>query len=91
MNDTINNIAKFENITKPFKIFLKIVKNLYNTVVLNNVRNRRNRDKSKMVNLEIIIIYLLIKCLGKSINKRYNFLKKSFLILMLTLFEWLTQ
>lgn len=35
-------------------------------------------NKAKMSDAEIITIYLLIQCLGKSINKGYNFLKNNF-------------
>lgn len=78
MNDQKNNITKSKNIEELFKMFLEIIKKLYSAVVPASVRNRKNKEKAKMSDPEIITIYLLIQCLGMSINKGYNFLKKNF-------------
>ena len=76
MNDQINNNTKPKNITELFNMFLKTVTELYDAVVPASVKNRKNKEKAKISDPEIITIYLLIQCLGMSINKGYNFLKK---------------
>ena len=74
MNDQLNNNTKPQNIKELFAMILEIVEKIYNVVVPKSVSNRKNKDKAKMTDAEIITIYLLIQCLGKSINKGYNFL-----------------
>lgn len=78
MNNQNNNITKPKNIIELFNMFLEIVTKLYNFVVPQSVKNRKNKDKAKMNDSEIITIYLLIKCFGKSINKGYSFLKSNY-------------
>lgn len=78
MNDQLNNSTKPKNITELFKMFLEIVTKLYEAVVPQSVSKRKNKDKAKMSDPEIITTYLLIQCLGSSINKGYPFLKKNF-------------
>ena len=78
MNDQLNNNTKPKNLTDLFKMFLEIVTKLYNAVVPKSVSDRKNKNKAKMSDSEIITIYLLIQCLGLSINKGYNFLKNNF-------------
>ena len=78
MNDQLNNITKPKNIIELFDMFLKIVKHLYNIVVPVTVRERKNKEKAKMSDAEIITIYLIIQCLNNSLNKGYNFLKKTY-------------
>lgn len=50
----------------------------YNYVVPESVSKRKNKNKAKMSDAEIITIYLVIQCLGKNINKGYNFFKNNF-------------
>ena len=78
MNDNINNNTKPKNITELFQILLKNVTKIYDAVVPNSVRNRKNKMSAKMSDPEIITIYLLIQCLGDSINKGYQFLMANF-------------
>lgn len=78
MNDQLNNNTKPKNIKELFKMFLEITSKLYDTVTPKSVSKRKNKDKAKMSDAEIITIYLLIQCLGFSINKGYQFLKKNF-------------
>lgn len=78
MNDQLNNNTKRKNITELFEMILKIIEKIYDKVVPKTVSKRKNKDKAKMSDAEIITIYLLIQCLGKSINKGYNFLKTNF-------------
>ena len=78
MNDQLNNGTKPQNIKELFTMILEIIEKIYNVVVPKSVSNRKNKDKAKMTDTEIITIYLLIQCFGKSINKGYNFLKKNF-------------
>ena len=82
MNDQLNNNTKPQNIKELFAMILEIVEKIYNVVVPKSVSNRKNKDKAKMTDAEIITIYLLIQCLGKSINKGYNFLKENFPVLV---------
>lgn len=78
MNDLINNNTKPENITVLFEKFKQIVNKLYKDITPMSVQNRKNKEKANMTDVEIISIYLLIQCLGMSINKGYSFLKKNF-------------
>lgn len=78
MNDLLNNNTKPETIPELFTMFSQIISKLYNVVVPKTVKNRKNKEKAKMSDVEIISIYLIIQCLGFSINKGYHFLKKNF-------------
>lgn len=78
MNDQLNNNTKPQNIKELFEMILKIIEKLYDAVVPKSISERKNKNKAKMSDAEIITIYLLIQCLGKSINKGYNFLKNNF-------------
>lgn len=78
MNDLLNNNTKPKNITELFSMFLKIIEKLYSAVSPKTISERKNKEKAKMTDAEIITIYLLIQSLGFSINKGYQFLKKNF-------------
>lgn len=78
MNDQLNNNTKPKNITEIFKLFLQIVTKLYDSIIPKSVSERKNKNKAKMSDSEIITIYLLIQCLGFSINKGYQFFKENF-------------
>lgn len=78
MNDLINNNTKPKNITELFEMFKKILHNVYTAVTPITVQNRKNKEKAKMSDVEIISIYLLIQCFKMSINKGYSFLKQNF-------------
>ena len=78
MNDLLNNTIKPRNTKELFKSILKIVSELYNKVVDEQIKNRKNKEKAKMSDCEIISIYLLIECKGKSINSGYSILKSDF-------------
>lgn len=75
MNDLFNNITKVTNTKELFEQILKIVSTLYEKIVPNSVKNRKNKGNAKMTDPEIISIYLLIECKGKSINFGYSNLK----------------
>lgn len=78
MNDLINNNTKPKDITELFEMFKEILNNIYKDVTPITIQKRKNKEKAKMSDIEIISIYLLIQCLGLSINKGYQFLKKNF-------------
>ena len=78
MNDLLNNNTKPKNTKELFELILKIVTELYNKVVDKQVKDRKNKEKAKMTDSEIISIYLLIECKGKSINSGYSILKSDF-------------
>lgn len=78
MNDLINNNTKPKNITELFEMFKKILHKVYTAVTPVTLQNRKNKEKAKMSDVEIISIYLLIQCFKMSINKGYQFLKKNF-------------
>lgn len=78
MNDLLNNITKPKNTKELFEIILKIISDLYNKVVPQTIKNRKNKEKAKMSDSEVISIYLLIECNGKSINSGYSKLKSDF-------------
>ena len=78
MNDNINNTTKPQNIEELFRLTLLLVEDIYEKIIPESVRKRKNKDKAKMTDPEIITVYFLIQCIGKSINKGYNFLKIHF-------------
>lgn len=78
MNDLLNDIIKPKNTEELYYTILQIVTKLYNKVFDEKVKNRKNKEKSKMTDSEIISIYLLIECKGKSINSGYFTLKSDF-------------
>lgn len=57
MNDLLNDNTKPKNVTELFNMFLQIVTKLYDVVVPISVKNRKNKDKAKMNDVEIITIY----------------------------------
>lgn len=78
MNDLLNNTTKPKNIEELYYQILEIVKNLYNDSIFDNVKKRRNKNKAKMSDAEIISIQLLIECIGMSQNSGYKFLSKNY-------------
>ena len=48
MNDLLNNNIKPKNTKELFDLILKKITELYNNVVAEEVRNRKNKEKSKM-------------------------------------------
>ncbi len=77
MNDLLNNTTKIKNIEQLYYEILKIVEELYEKFVPKNVRIRKNKEKAKMSDAEIISIQLLIECLGKTQNSGYLYLKSN--------------
>ncbi len=77
MNDLLNNTTKIKNIEQLYYEILKIVEELYEKFVPKNVRIRKNKEKAKMTDAEIISIQLLIECLGKTQNSGYLYLKSN--------------
>ena len=78
MNDQLNNNTKPKNTKELFNIFLKITEKLYNIVAPNSVKFRKNKDKAKMKDEEIIALYLTIRCSGNSLKKGYAYMKSNF-------------
>jgi len=78
MNDLLNNITKPRNTKELFEIILEIVTEKYNKIVPDNVKFRKNKANAKMTDPELISIYLLIECKGKTINAGYSALKADF-------------
>lgn len=78
MNDFINNNTKPKNIEELYKRILNIVEKLYEENVPDEVKKRKNKEKAKMTDAEIISIQLLIECLNKTQNSGYLFLKSNY-------------
>jgi len=78
MNDLLNNTTKPKNIEELYNRILEIVGRLYNNNVPNNVKKRKNKDKAKMSDVEIISIQLLIECIGMTQNSGYRFLQANY-------------
>lgn len=78
MNDLLNNNTKPSNIKELYYQMLKIVEELYEKYIPCYVKERRNKDKAKMSDAEIISIQLLIECLGKTQNSGYLYLKANY-------------
>lgn len=75
MNDLLNNNTKPKNIEELYYQILKIVEKLYDNNIPSNIKNRKNKNKAKMKDAEIISIQLLIESLGKTQNSGYLYLK----------------
>ncbi len=78
MNDLLNNSTKPKNIEELYQQILKIVTKLYEKCVPINVKKRKNKEKAKMSDAEIISIQLLIECLNKTQNSGYLYLKANY-------------
>ncbi len=78
MNDLLNNNTKIKNMEQLYYEILKIVEELYEKFVPKNVRTRKNKEKAKMTDAEIISIQLLIECLGKTQKSGYLYLKSNY-------------
>ena len=78
MNDLLNNTIKTRNTKELFELILLIVTEMYNKIIPASIKYRKNKDNAKMSDPEIISIYLLIECKGKSINSGYSILKADF-------------
>ena len=75
MNDLLNNTIKPKNIEELYYRILVIVEKLYDENVPNSVKKRKNKEKSKMTDPQIISIQLLIECIGKPQNSGYLYLQ----------------
>lgn len=78
MNDLLKDSTKPKNMEELFDNFLKIVEEIYERVVPNNVKKRRNKENAKMTDAEIISIQLLIESIGKTQNSGYAYLKANY-------------
>lgn len=78
MNDLLNNNTKPKNIEELYYQILKIVEELYDDYIPDNVKKRKNKDKAKMSDAEIITIQLVIECLGKPQSSGYLHLKANY-------------
>lgn len=77
MNDLVDNNTKPKNIEELYRRILNIVEKIYEESIPNKVKNRKNKEKAKMKDAEIISIQLLIECINKSQNSGYLFLKSN--------------
>ena len=78
MNDLLNNTTKPQNIEELYYRILKIVETLYDNNIASNIKNRKNKNKAKMKDAEIISIQLLIESLGNTQNSGYLYLKVNY-------------
>lgn len=78
MNDLLNNSTKPKNVEELYQQILEIVTRLYEKYVPINVKQRKNKEKAKMSDVEIISIQLLIECLNKTQNSWYLYLRANY-------------
>lgn len=78
MNDLLNNTTKPKNIEELYQRILIIVEKLYDENIPNSVKKRKNKEKSKMTDPQIISIQLLIECINKTQNAGYLYLKANY-------------
>ena len=78
MNDLLNNTIKPKNTKELFELILTIVIEIYDKIVPEDIKYRKNKTSAKMTDPELIAVYLLIECKGKSINAGYSTLKADF-------------
>lgn len=74
MNDLLKNNTNPKNIEELYYRILKIITEIYEKIIPQSVKNRKNKEKSKMKDTEIISMQLLIECLGKTQNAGYLYL-----------------
>ena len=74
MNDLLNNNTNPKNIEELYYKILKIITEIYEKIITQSVKNRKNKDKAKMKDTEIISTQLPIECLGKTQNAGYLYL-----------------
>ena len=74
MNDLLNNNTNPKNIEELYYRILKIITEIYEKIIPQSVKNRKNKDKAKMKDTEIISMQLLIECLGETQNAGYLYL-----------------
>lgn len=79
MNDFNNdNNTKPKNIEELFNKIMKIVSSLYEKLIPLEIKTRKNKNKAKMTDVELISIQLLIECLKRTQNSGYHFLKANY-------------
>ena len=78
MNDLLNNSTKQKNIEELYYKILEIISDLYEKYIPQSVKNRKNKEKAKMTDAEIISIQLLIECIGKTQNSGYSYLRANY-------------
>ena len=78
MNDLLNNSTKPKNIEELYYKILEIISDLYEKYIPQSVKNRKNKEKAKMTDAEIISIQLLIECIGKTQNSGYSYLRANY-------------
>ena len=70
MNDLLNNNTNPKNIEELYYRILKIITEIYEKIIPQSVKNRKNKDKAKMKDTEIISMQLLIECFRKKAKRR---------------------
>ena len=78
MNDLLKDNTKPKNIEQLYYKIFEIVSKLYEIYVPKNIKERKNKEKAKMSDAEIISIQLLIECIGKTQNAGYLFLQANY-------------
>lgn len=78
MNDLLDNTINPKNIEELYNKILEIVSSLYEKCIPETIKNRKNKDKDKMSDSEIISIQLLIECIGKTQNSGYLYLRANY-------------
>ena len=78
MNDLLNDNTKPQNIEQLYYKIFEIVSKLYEIYVPKDIKERKNKEKAKMSDAEIISIQLLIECIGKTQNAGYLFLQANY-------------
>lgn len=78
MNDLLDNTINPKNIEELYNKILEIVSSLYEKCIPETIKDRKNKDKSKMSDSEIISIQLLIECIGKTQNSGYLYLRANY-------------
>ena len=78
MNDLLKDNTKSKNIEQLYYKMFEIVSKLYEIYVPKNIKERKNKEKAKMSDAEIISIQLLIECIGKTQNAGYLFLQANY-------------
>lgn len=78
MNDLLNDNTKTQNLEQLYYKIFEIISKLYEIYVPKDIKERKNKEKAKMSDAEIISIQLLIECIGKTQNAGYLFLRANY-------------
>ena len=71
MNDLLNNSTKPKNIEELYYKILEIISDLYEKYIPQSVKNRKNKEKAKMTDAEIISVQCQVVLVEPKTNDKW--------------------